>query len=853
MNLKSSEINEAEKRSIFFTNFFSSNKKVNIILLILIVITLYNIIAIYDYFFNPEIPYFDAKHIIVGGVTIIIFFAIYSYMFIYYNKLIKKLSNKKTITERFKDFSKYANDIVIIIDESGKIIEFNEKACKSFGYSDKQLKEKNIRELLTDKISNEFENLIKKIKNNDGLIFESEYVKSDGNLYYAEVNSQNVIIDNKSCFHFNIRDITFRKQIDLELIESEEKYRGFLENSNDLIWSLDKNGCFIWANKKAEDVSGYKLEEVFGKSFTPLLYKDDIKIVTDAFEKVIKGENQCFEARAIKKNNDVFCLLINSGPYKRHGEIIGTIAFAKDITQFKKTQEELESLNNYLKISEERFRSLTESSSAGIFLHNGENFEFVNETVTNSTGFTKKEMYSMKFFEIIHPDDRQMIIDFWNKRSNGENIPNKYECKLITKDGHLLWSEISAKLIELNNRKYLIGTAFNITERKNAEEMLRIANNELIKAKNKAEESDMLKTAFINNISHEIRTPMNAIIGFSELLNDENLTFDKRKQYIELINSSSNQLLSIISDIISISNIQAGKEKLRIKELNLNNTLRNLYKQFELKYKNESVQIRLKIPISDKLSEIKTDETKVTQILSNLIVNSLKFTNNGYVEFGYVIKSNWLEFYVEDTGIGIEEEAHLKIFERFTQANPSISDNYGGTGLGLSISKNFVEILGGTIWLKSKLGKGSTFYFTIPFEPVNENEVIYKESNETLKNISKTILIAEDEDANFILLSAMLAKTKCKILRACNGAEASELLKLTPEISLIIMDIKMPVMNGIDATQLIREYNKNIPIIAQTAYAQDEDKQLAFEKGCNDFLLKPIVKNDLINLIYKYL
>jgi len=835
----------------YYINSFLKHKNIKTALFFVLSFFLANIGAIVDKFTHPEISYFDIEHIIVGSIIFLSLITSYVILYIYYNNLVKDNFIKSNIVERFKYISETTNDIVIFSDSIGHILKFNNKTSLLYEFSEEDLTKKNISEIIFQNNELEFNETSKKIIENDGLIFESKFIKSDGSTLITEVSSKSIEIDKKRYFQYIVKDISERKRIDRELKESEEKFRTILENSNDLIWSLDKNGCFVWANKKAEEVSGYTLDEVFGNHFENYMYSEDVKIAYNSFKKVLLGENQCYELRAIKKNNEIYNLLINSGPFKHNGEIIGSIAFAKDVTQLKITQKELEITNKFLKISEERFRSLTESSSAGIFLHNGEHFEFVNKTVTEGTGFTKEEMYDMKFFEIIHPDDRQMVIDYWKRRSNGEDVPNKYECKLVTKDGHMLWSEISAKLIEFNNVKYLIGTAFNITERKVVEESLKIANSELIVAKNKAEESDKLKTSFLNNISHEIRTPMNAIIGFSELMNDENLLPDKRKQYLGIIKSSTNQLLSIITDIISLSNIQAGKERLRIKELNLNELLNNLLQQIAFKYSKDNLLVKQNFELLDNNSVINTDETKLTQIVTNLLVNAFKFTVKGEIEVGYFIKEKWLEIYVKDSGIGIEEGAHEKIFERFAQANPSISVNYGGTGLGLSISKNFVELFGGKIWLKSKINEGSTFFFTIPYNKVSKSS--NEESETKLKGKNKTVLIAEDEDANFLLLKAILSKSNFNIIHASNGIEALELFKITPEIFLIIMDLKMPLMSGIEATKQIREINKNIPIIAQTAYAQDEDRIIALDRGCSDFIPKPIIKNDLLNIINKYL
>ncbi len=372
----------------------------------------------------------------------------------------------------------------------------------------------------------------------------------------------------------------------------------------------------------------------------------------------------------------------------------------------------------------------------------------------------------------------------------------------------------------------------------------------------KAEENDRLKTAFLHNISHEIRTPMNAIIGFSGFLNDPDLKQEDMHEYTEIICNASHQLLSIIEDIINISTVEAGQETLRNKDTNLNTLLINLDKQFQAKIKTSDIELRLCMPLPDELSQIITDETKLMQILTNLLNNACKFTKKGLVSFGYELKAGNLEFYVEDTGIGIAQNMHTAIFDRFRQADSTIAREFGGTGLGLSISKAYVELLGGKIWLTSKVGSGSTFRFSIPFVPVHSINKSNEFSNEFVMikpDAQKVILIAEDEKYNYMLLNEMLKGVNARIIWAHNGLEALEVCKSQQNIDLIFMDLKMPVMDGFEATQAIRGFFPDIPIIAQTAYTNEKEWQRIFECGCNDLITKPFDVNLFKTIINKYL
>lgn len=373
-------------------------------------------------------------------------------------------------------------------------------------------------------------------------------------------------------------------------------------------------------------------------------------------------------------------------------------------------------------------------------------------------------------------------------------------------------------------------------------------------AQKSAEESDQLKTAFLHNISHEIRTPMNSIIGFSDLLNDPDLDFEKRQNYIEIITQSSNSLLSIITDIVDIATIEAGQVKINEKEIHLNKLLKQIYEFFILKAEKQNLSFSYKHSLADDSAFIKIDPVKLSAILTNLIGNAMKFTKKGHVNFGYTRKEDMLEFYVEDTGIGIPSGMHDEIFIRFRQVELTDDRQFGGSGLGLAISKAYVELLGGKIWLNSIHGKGSVFYFTIPYKKVDVADMSEREDPTEIKidiKRSTTIVIAEDEDLNFMLLDELLSDTNLTILRALNGLEAVEICKSKQQVDLVLMDIKMPIMNGYEATEQILAMRPTLPIIAQTAYSSDADKAKAFACGCSDFISKPISKDLLISKINK--
>ncbi|NJK94482.1 MAG: response regulator [Bacteroidales bacterium] len=366
----------------------------------------------------------------------------------------------------------------------------------------------------------------------------------------------------------------------------------------------------------------------------------------------------------------------------------------------------------------------------------------------------------------------------------------------------------------------------------------------------------MLKSSFLANMSHEIRTPMNSIIGFAQILNDPGLTDEKRQEYIDIINSQGEHLLTLINDIIDISKIENNGLALREEICNIKELVIELQTFFSQNRRN-SIEVHLQI--SDEIMNpvISIDATRLRQILTNLIGNAIKFTSNGFVEFGYTLtETNFVQFYVKDTGVGIPKDKQNRIFERFYQVETQTKESLvRGTGLGLAISKALVNLMGGRIWVESEEFVGSTFYFTIPYvpsvaakKPINIHPANYKDIFHDL-----TILVAEDIESNYMFMNYALAITGIKMLWAKNGKEAIEIFKNNQSVSLILMDINMPVLDGYEATRKIKQINPSVPIIAQTAYAMESDKKRVLEAGCDDYLSKPIKVGILIDTINKYI
>jgi len=420
----------------------------------------------------------------------------------------------------------------------------------------------------------------------------------------------------------------------------------------------------------------------------------------------------------------------------------------------------------------------------------------------------------------------------------------------IESPGGMIYIQVSFNPI-IKNGVVIGGSCFgiNITERK-------LAEIELQNAKEHAEESDRLKTAFLANMSHEIRTPMNGILGFAELLKEPGLSGLQQQEYIRIIEKSGLRMLNIINAIVDISKIEAGLMDVNISESDINEQIDYIYTFFKPEVENKEMQLFCKKTLKTEEAIINTDREKFYAILTNLVKNAIKFTNYGSIELGYTKVGENIEFYITDTGIGIPLNRQEAIFERFIQADLYDKNALQGAGLGLSIAKAYVEMLGGKIWVESEEGKGTTFRFTLPYniKPL-EKTILKKDTPGERTNFQDNklkILIAEDDKTSEMLITYSLKNICREFLFAKTGTEAIEACRKNTDIDLVFMDVQMPDINGYEATKQIRQFNKDIIIIAQTAFGLSGDREMAIEAGCNDYISKPISKDELLMVAQKH-
>jgi signal transduction histidine kinase/ligand-binding sensor domain-containing protein len=429
----------------------------------------------------------------------------------------------------------------------------------------------------------------------------------------------------------------------------------------------------------------------------------------------------------------------------------------------------------------------------------------------------------------------------------------KLEVKVKERSNEIYEANIQ---LEEHQREVIMQNLELERHRTNLEQLVLDRTSELEEALRKARESDQLKSAFLANMSHEIRTPMNAIVGFSSLLEDEENTTDERREYIEMIHSNSESLLMLINDILDLSLIEANQLVVRPEPFNLNDLVDQIASYFIMKNRHAGFEVRVSHSLMEDNLVLISDKLRVKQILLNFISNACKFTTHGRVEFGTRIENNRLQLYVKDTGIGISMEDIPYLFERFRKLGKESTSMTRGAGLGLAISKRLADLLGGTISVQSEPGKGSVFTFSFPYEDRvvrSKTEDKYPQKSKSRDWTDKKILIVEDEEANYLYLQRLLEKTSASVAWAENGLEAVSQIESGIHFDLILMDIKMPMMDGIEALRKLKDKNPELTIIAQTAYAMPEDENALRQKGFDDYISKPIQRKDLLGLLEKYL
>lgn len=653
--------------------------------------------------------------------------------------------------------------------------------------------------------------------------------------------------DGGTLWHGIVMDITERKLAEEKLQHMVDELKRSQRMAKVGNWKLDLRTGTYTTSDEGYHIFGFPIgSNLKIQNVSNCIHPDDLDRVTKRRELMLENkEAYSLDFRILAKDTGELKNLNTIGEIQcdADGNPIAIIGTVQDVSHNKKSEE----VQKQLKLLS---RAIEHSPVSVVITDKNGNIEYVNPKFEALTGYSLDEAKGQNpriLQSGVHP--LAFYKGLWETILSGKEWKGEFNNK--KKNGEL-YTE-SAIISPILNRhgeiSYFVAVKEDITEKKRMLE-------DLIKAKEKAEESDKLKTAFLNNISHEIRTPFNGILGYLSILQHDELSQNEKDEYFGIINNSAYRLMNTINDIVEISQIQSGQMKLVNQDISIKNVAEEQFVRFKSEAERKGLSYLLNFDLPGEIALISTDGLKLKTIIYNLVDNALKFTALGSVEFNISKTGDFMKFSITDTGIGIPENKKPTIFDRFMQVDASKTRLFEGLGLGLSISKAYVEMMDGEIWVDSEVDKGSTFCFTIPYksssDDLKSSKGIIPTPNLTHQLKKLKILIAEDDETSLELIHYVVRSIGKVILIARNGVDAIEACRNNPDIDLVLMDIKMPGMDGHEATRQIRQFNPGVIIIAQTAFAFTGDQEEALAAGCSDYISKPLNKHALLGLIKKH-
>ena len=765
----------------------------------------------------------------------------------------------------------------IILTETDKTVRFaNQEARKLGGYNNLQGRKCNDtfcrRELCNcpkdpdEKIQSSQQYFYKSNGEAIQVIKKAQPVHFNDELFFAQFF---INLTEQQKKEKELKNIISEKELAKQKAENEtNKFEQLFEGISEAIFVHDFHGKIIETNQKACDRLGYTAEEIKDLSLIDIIAPELKPKFNKNLTQILKAKKQVFESLHITKSGVVFPVEVSTNVVNFDGKQV-VLGIARDITLRKSTENELLLAKQAAEQKEAQLKTIFNKVPSTIIVFDKETRILrINQKGTLKFNIDGNDAKNKFFGEVLNCANAHLgtstcgftgkcsqctLLKFINSTVTDNIEYNKKEVTLnLVDDGKSVMHTVllSTAILGSNGSSKYIATIDDITARKEME-------TELVTAKVKAEMSEKLKSAFLNNISHEIRTPLNGLLGFLDFFDDDmdQIPLEERRLFVKTMRGSGDRLLHTVEDIIEASKLDSGvadfkKEQIKLHELT-NTLVQNVNEYYS------ECGLEFNCHFSDELQEnhIYSDESKLLRIIQNLLDNAFKFTKKGSVMLNISPAEDAVKISVKDTGIGIAKEHLEVIYEPFRQADINMNRAFEGNGLGLTISHKLCRLLGSELKLKSTPGEGSEFWFTLPLAEKKLNKSVVQPPQSKIsgsKTLSgKTILVAEDDETNYLFLEAVLAKEGCKLIHASNGKEAVNLFSECADIDLIIMDLKMPVMNGIDATMKIKAMDKNVPIIAHSAYVLNNEKEQSLTAGCVDYLPKPVKKQELIKAIRK--
>ncbi len=721
--------------------------------------------------------------------------------------------------------------------EDGMYVLINEGFTKLTGYSEDDVIGKTSIELNIWAFPSDRDKLISGLREN-GVVenLEADFVMKDGGQMTGMMSATIIELNNVPHILSITRDITDKKKTAIALQKSESRYRELIELAVDGILLGESDGTITGANSYILNLTGRTLDQILGINIATLFPAMEMERVPLRYSNLRQGETIINERNILRPDGRMV-------PIEMHTKMMpdGTYqSIFHDITGRKAAEKALRE-------SEAWFRNLFEQSSDGIFYisYDGK-IIMVNRSFAEMHGYTLEEILKMNILDLDCPESKIFFHDRMRRLKEGENL--KFEVKHYHRDGHKIPMEVIANRITVGSANYIMAAHRDITDRLKIEEAMKIARE-------KAETSDKLKTSFLNNISHEVRTPLNGILGFAEIMAQDDLSYAGKQEALAMVNESGYRLLDTITNYMDISLLISGEMIVKKRMLSPDQLLKELYLKFRPACEAKNIELSLCLPGSSDKLFVNSDNDLLIKIFTQLLNNAVKFTEKGTIQFGYSKLDSKLEFFVSDTGIGIGEEFIENLFNHFVKEERIKTRPNEGSGLGLSVSKGLVGLLGEDLIVDSEKGKGSKFYFSIPL--INKTYVPSGINDAGLSRQSdrvSTILVAEDDATSFLYIKTILGQsTSAKIIHAANGREAIEKFSNNPGIDIVLMDMKMPEINGIEATLEIKAINPSIPVIAITAYAMVGDEKRILEAGCDSYISKPLNKKVLLDKLAEFI